>query len=88
MGVLLLLPLLLGPATMPLVRALGGLEEHHCACGMAAGKCGCPECARLEEQRRSNDELLHEKSVVKSSCDDGSAIAGGTLRSHCRSLPC
>jgi hypothetical protein len=78
-GLILLLPIALGPATMPLVRALGGLEEHHCACGMKAGKCGCPECARIEEVRKLDDEHVRGQPLLKSSCDDGSALTAPAL---------
>jgi hypothetical protein len=60
-------PLLLGPALSPLVRALGGEAQHHCACGMEPGKCGCPEC----EHREAPDGLPH---IVKSSCSDGGDV--------------
>jgi hypothetical protein len=56
-------PMLLGPAITPLVRALGEAPQHHCACGMEPGKCGCPECEHRAEQD-------HEYPVLKSSCDD------------------
>ncbi len=49
----LVAPMWLGPAMSPLVRALGGTPEHHCACGMKRGQCGCAECeaaARREDR--------------------------------------
>ena len=42
-------PMSLGPATGALARAVGAIH-HACACGMAPGKCGCPECERLERE--------------------------------------
>jgi hypothetical protein len=78
-GLVLLLPILLGPATMPLLRALGGAEEHHCACGMIAGKCGCAECERLEQRQKLDDELVRGQPLLRSSCDDGTAATAPTL---------
>jgi hypothetical protein len=64
--------------------ALGGVmgqlfgEEHLCKCGMTAGKCGCPECERLEQQR------LHEHDsspvpAVKAHCgQDSPGLAFGS----------
>jgi len=69
---LLALPLLLGPATTVLVRALGGADEHHCACGMQPGKCGCPECAALEADKQADRESPHP--FLRSSCDDGAQV--------------
>lgn len=75
-AIVALLPVLVGPATMPLVRALGGLETHHCACGMEAGKCGCPECGRLEQQRRADDEELRGQATWKVGCGDAQGLSG------------
>jgi hypothetical protein len=61
-------PMLLGPALSPLLRATHN-EAHLCACGMAAGTCGCPECDRLEAQRHE-DETPGPNPVIRSSCDD------------------
>jgi hypothetical protein len=70
----LAIPMLLGPAATPLVRALGGAGEHHCACGMTQGKCGCPECERLEHDRRMTKESLRGHAVLRSTCDDGTGM--------------
>jgi hypothetical protein len=61
-------PAALGPAMAAVLDRLGSMHEHVCKCGMAAGKCGCPECAQDEQQR------LHARghqvaSVLKSVCD-------------------
>jgi len=53
----------------PVVVALGGHIEHRCACGMVRGKCGCPECERLEKQRQEDREP-QPYAVLKSNCDD------------------
>jgi hypothetical protein len=59
----------LGPAMTPLVAALGGAPEHHCACGMKRGTCGCPECAALERARaRENRDA--RLPTVRTTCDD------------------
>ena len=62
-------PAALGAAMGPVLRELGMGTEHMCMCHMPAGKCGCPECARLEAER------LRERPVAavptwKSGCDD------------------
>lgn len=46
----LVAPMWLGPAMSPLVRALGGVPEHHCACGMKRGTCGCLACEAAARQ--------------------------------------
>jgi hypothetical protein len=71
-ALLLFAPIWLGPATGIAVRALGGADEHRCACGMKAGKCACPECARLEAQ--SHDDDGPRLPVLKSTCDDGGQV--------------
>src|SRR5215472_4637235 len=65
----LMAPAWLGSATVPLLKAIGFGPEHRCACGMVPGKCGCPECARLEHQRQE-DRAARPSPVVKSSCDE------------------
>jgi hypothetical protein len=75
-------PLLLGPGSGAILRALGGADEHRCACGMKAGECGCPECERLEHARQLEADALRGRSVMRSTCDDNGARlapAGGLL---------
>jgi hypothetical protein len=69
-----LAPMMLGPALGPLTRALGGTDEHRCACGMVQGTCGCPECARIEHKR------LHDRApvpypVLRSQCEGDEVAA-------------
>lgn len=73
-------PAAFGPAIGGVMRELGvSLQEHACKCGMPAGKCGCPECDRLEQDR------LHEHqgervAALKRHCDDDApAIPFGVL---------
>ncbi len=68
-AVVLLAPLLLGPALGPITSALGGEPEHRCACGMIRGQCGCPECARLEH-RRLAERAPRPYPVLKSHCGE------------------
>lgn len=72
-------PAALGPALGPVLRALGAQETHLCKCGMKPGKCGCPDCARLEHER----QLAHRQGAVPalgSHCDDDEAtIVFGAL---------
>ncbi len=70
-------PLLLGPGAGALLRALGGADEHRCACGMKAGQCGCPECERLEQRKQLEAEVLRGHAVLRSTCDDHAAALGG-----------
>jgi len=71
--VALLSPLWLGPMLMPIERAVA--EAHHvCACGMAVGTCGCPECEELERARHHGDSPAYP--VLKGECDEGSALLG------------
>jgi len=69
-------PLVLGAGGFVMLRALAGLDEHHCACGMKAGACGCPECERIEHARLSERDVLREHPVLKSSCGDDSVVPG------------
>jgi hypothetical protein len=62
-------PCALGGATGPLVRALADAQEHVCKCGMKPGTCGCPECAKLERERRA-DHAPSPVPVLKRHCDD------------------
>jgi hypothetical protein len=71
-AIVLLAPLLLGPAVGPITRALGGEPEHRCACGMVQGQCGCPECARIEHQRQ-RENAPRPYPVLKSRCGGGDA---------------
>jgi hypothetical protein len=75
-AVVLALPLLLGPGANAMLRAIGAEDEHRCACGMRAGKCGCPECERLEHQKEHEREMLRGHAVLKSSCEREEGIAG------------
>jgi hypothetical protein len=67
-------PAALGPAMATMLDQLGSMHEHVCKCGMAPGKCGCPDCAKDEQQR------LHARGhqvapVLKSGCNqDAPAI--------------
>lgn len=70
------LPMLAGAGATGIARALGGGAEHHCACGMAPGTCGCPECAELEHAKRETTERLAGHAILRSSCDDGSGLPG------------
>jgi hypothetical protein len=75
----LLAPLLLGPGSAWALRALGGTPEHHCACGMKPGTCGCPECERIEHERNEAKRPL-KYAALRSSCDDSDApIASAAL---------
>lgn len=75
-AVILAAPLLFGPGANAFLRALGGDAEHRCACGMVAGKCGCPECERLEHQEQHEAEALRGHAVLKSTCANDDAIPG------------
>lgn len=68
------LPVAMAPSWGVLLHALGGGMDHHCACGMVKGKCGCRECERLERQRDSGDMVIL-LPVLKGSCDDDGAHA-------------
>jgi hypothetical protein len=63
-------PAAFGSATGAVMHALGAATaEHVCKCGMPAGKCGCPECERLEQERRHEHQSL-AIPALKSHCDD------------------
>lgn len=65
-------PLWMGPALTPVLAAVA--EAHHvCACGMAVGTCGCPECERAEHQRLS-DKAPRPYPVLKGECERGQAV--------------
>jgi len=72
-----LAPMMLGPALSPLTQALGGAVEHRCACGMAPGTCGCPECARIEHQR-SQERAPAPYAVLRSECERNEVAPGFT----------
>lgn len=73
-------PAAFGPAVGVMMRELGaGTSEHLCKCGMAPGKCGCPECDRLEQERRA-ERASHVLPVLNRHCDDNvPAIPSGVL---------
>lgn len=62
-------PVALGAAMGPLLQGLGVTAEHRCKCNMAPGKCGCPECAKLEQLRTSE---RHAGAVphARGQCDE------------------
>jgi hypothetical protein len=66
----------LGPGVNVAAHLLGASMQHHCACGMTPGHCGCPECERLERVERARTELSADAEspcpVLRSACDDGS----------------
>jgi hypothetical protein len=68
----LLAPMLLGPGSAWVLRALGGAPEHQCACGMKPGTCGCPECARIEHERSEAKRPL-PYAALRSTCEDSDA---------------
>jgi hypothetical protein len=73
-------PAAFGPSVGVMMRALGAATaEHVCKCGMPAGKCGCPECDRLEQERR-REHLPERLATLKRHCDDDApAIPFGVL---------
>jgi hypothetical protein len=71
----LLLPMVLGPALVPLARAWGGVDSHVCACGMARGTCGCPECEKLEHERL-REHAPRPYPVLRAYCG-GDEVASG-----------
>jgi hypothetical protein len=68
------LPIGLGPATSTVVRLLGGGPEHVCMCGMKRGTCGCPECQRLEAERRAG-RRVRAYDVIHRTCDGDDGVA-------------
>jgi hypothetical protein len=78
-------PCALRAAADPLRREFGGLDEHVCKCGMKPGKCGCPDCAKLEEERRA-ERAPSPLPVLRLHCDDdapamplGAPLVSGVL---------
>lgn len=65
----------LGPLLVPLERAVAE-SRHVCACGMAPGTCGCPECARVERERLSA-HTSRPYAVLQGECDHNSVLLGG-----------
>jgi hypothetical protein len=62
-------PAAFGPAMGHVLRELGAQHAHLCKCGMVPGKCGCPECERLEQARQrvlAPDAL----PAMRGECDD------------------
>jgi hypothetical protein len=81
-GVLAVLaaPAAFGPAVGVMMHALGAATaEHVCKCGMPAGKCGCPECDRLEQERRHEHASLAVPALKRHCNDDAPAIPFGVL---------
>jgi hypothetical protein len=85
-------PAAFGPAMGPVLRELGAQQAHFCKCGMPAGKCGCPECERLERARQQ----AHAPDAVptfRRDCDDDapsilrSALPVAALASKTETLP-
>jgi hypothetical protein len=83
--VVLAAPAALGAALSPVLRQLDGATEHVCKCGMPVGKCGCPSCERLEQERLS-EHRTEAAPTLKSRCDDdapamplGAALPSGVL---------
>jgi hypothetical protein len=78
-------PAALGSAMDPVLRMLGDAHGHVCKCGMAPGKCGCPECDRAEQERLS-EHRTEAAPTLKRHCDDeapamplGGALPSGVL---------
>src|ERR1700733_66736 len=71
----LLAPMMLGPALGPLTQALGAAADHRCACGMAPGTCGCPECARIEHQS-FREHAPAPYAVLRSQCERNEVAPG------------
>jgi hypothetical protein len=71
-----LLPMILGPGLGPVTRALGGASEHLCACGMARGTCGCPECEALE-RARLREHAPRPYPVVRARCAGDDEVLPG-----------
>jgi hypothetical protein len=83
--VVLAAPAALGTAVDPVLRMLGDAQGHVCKCGMAPGKCGCPECARAEQERLS-EHRADAAPTLKRHCDDeapamplGTTLPAGVL---------
>lgn len=69
-------PLALGAAMNPVLRELAGAPEHQCKCSMGPGKCGCPACVKLDQERAS--ERRQPAPCLRGTCDlDGPAMTFG-----------
>jgi hypothetical protein len=77
--VVIALPAALGPTWGPILRALGEQTTHVCKCGMKAGTCGCPECARLEHEREDAKRACPVPAVRRACDDEGPAFAFGDM---------
>jgi hypothetical protein len=77
-ALLLAAPMLLGPALAPVLRVLRVEAVHLCACGMPAGKCGCPECERIERQQQGYPSPCREPVLTASCQNDGAAVSAGS----------
>jgi hypothetical protein len=73
-------PAALGPAAGVLLRDFGAaLEVHVCKCGMPVGKCGCPECDRLENERRSEHSSERVPTLKRHCNDDAPLLPSGAF---------
>ena len=69
----MLAPLWLGPMLAPIEQAIA--ESHHvCACGMAVGTCGCPDCDDLLRQAREGAPPICP--MLKGECGQGTPLVG------------
>jgi hypothetical protein len=62
-------PAALGPAMGPVLRELGAQQVHLCKCGMPEGKCGCPACDRLAQERQ-HEHAPGTIPAFKNHCDE------------------
>jgi hypothetical protein len=77
--VVIALPAALGPTWGPILRALGEQRTHVCKCGMKAGTCGCPECARLEHERLDAKRPCPVPALRRACDDEAPAFAFGDM---------
>lgn len=66
LALVLMAPILLGPALGSVLQAIGAHLEHRCECGMVRGKCGCEECEVAESERL--DRKQSAVPVIKTAC--------------------
>jgi hypothetical protein len=64
------MPAALGASMGPVLDLLGAQSEHLCKCGMAPGKCGCPECARSEQQT-AREQVPDSVPTLRRHCEEG-----------------